>query len=402
MEELKQYQSEVESELQLILNWWMRQMPDPESAGFHGEIDFFGVVQPEASRGLVLYSRILWTFSAAYRHTENRDLLLVSEKACNYLLNHFRDPLYGGMFWSVDANGKAEQDKKQVYGLAFCIYGFAEYYQASRNEQALQAAVELFQLIELHCKDTIHEGYIEAVSRNWKPIEDLRLSEKDLNEAKSMNTHLHVLEAYACLYKCWKDERLAAAIFSLLNLFRKHIIDPVTHQQHLFFSSSWELRSNLVSFGHDIEAAWLLYEATLCLDHVEILAYFKENAIQMATATLSGIDEDGGMWYEYNRANHYLNKEKHWWPQAEAMVGFLNAYCLTGQESYLRHSLNSWSFIKKNILDIQNGEWFWGIKDDGKIIKEKAGFWKCPYHNSRACMEVSRMISGLLARFSGL
>jgi mannobiose 2-epimerase len=403
VEELKQYQAEVESELQSILTWWMERMPDPESAGFYGEVDFNGMVHPEATRGLVLYSRILWTFSAAYRHIGNPDLLHISEKACKYLLKHFRDPVYGGMFWAVDAGGKPQQDKKQVYGLAFCIYGLAEYYQAVKNEEVLQAAIELFQLVETHCRDCVDDGYIEAVSRDWTPVADLRLSEKDLNEAKSMNTHLHVLEAYSCLYKCWKDVKLASAIFSLLNLFRKHIIDPETHQQHLFFSASWKVRSEIVSFGHDIEAAWLLYEAALSAGHTEMIAYFKENAIQMADVAIGGIDADGGMWYEYSKTDHHLNREKHWWPQAEAMVGFLNAYCLTAGESYLRHSLNSWSFIKKNILDAQNGEWFWGIRDDGTMIaKEKAGFWKCPYHNSRACMEVSSMISTLLNRLPGL
>ncbi|MBL7759753.1 MAG: AGE family epimerase/isomerase [Sediminibacterium sp.] len=400
MEALKQYQSEIETELQLILGWWMEHTPDAESAGFHGEVDDSGIAQPGATRGLVLYSRILWTFSAAYRQTGNEQLLTMSERAYWYLLHHFKDPVYGGMFWAVDVDGKVQQDKKQVYGIAFCIYGLAEYYQVVKDEQALQVAMELFQLIETHCRDFVDEGYIEAVSRDWSSIADLRLSEKDLNEAKSMNTHLHVLEAYACLYKCRKDVKLASAIFSLLKLFRKYIIDPATHQQHLFFSSSWEVRSNMVSFGHDIEAAWLLYEAAATVGNTEMLTYFKENAVEMADAALQGIDADGGMWYEYNKTDHHLNKEKHWWPQAEAMVGFLYAYRFTGHEQYLRHSINSWNFIKKYIRDPQNGEWFWGIHEDGSpMIRGKAGFWKCPYHNSRACMEVSSAITLLLNRF---
>lgn len=403
MEKLKQYQEETEKELQSILAWWMNNMPEKDSDGFYGEIDSFGAADPKATRGLVLYSRILWTFSAAYLHTGSAELLTMSEKAYRYLMNHFRDSVHGGMFWAVDADGKVQQDKKQVYGLAFCIYGLAEYYQAVKDEEALQVAIELFQLIETHCRDCVYDGYFEAFSRDWSPIADCRLSEKDLNEQKSMNTHLHVLEAYSCLYKCRKDVKLASAIFSLLNLFRQHIIDAETHQQHLFFSASWEVRSNMVSFGHDVEAAWLLYEAAASVGNTEMLAYFKANAVEMAGAALQGVDTDGGMWNEYDKSNHHFNKEKHWWPQAEAMVGFLNACRLTGHEQYLRHSINSWNFIKKNIRDSQNGEWFWGIHEDGsQMIRGKAGFWKCPYHNSRACMEVSSIISVLLHRFPGL
>ncbi|HJV18391.1 MAG TPA: AGE family epimerase/isomerase [Sediminibacterium sp.] len=403
MEELKQYQAEMEAELQSILGWWMEHTPDPGSAGFHGEVNASGIAHPGATRGLVLYSRILWTFSAAYRHTGNAHLLTMSEQAYRYLLNHFKDPVYGGMFWAVGADGKVQQDKKQVYGIVFCIYGLAEYYQAVKDEQALQVAIELFQLIETHCRDRVYDGYFEAFSRDWSPMPDVRLSEIDLNEQKSMNTHLHVLEAYSCLYKCRKDVKLASAIFSLLNLFRQHIIDAETHRQHLFFSASWEVRSNMVSFGHDVEAAWLLYEAAASVGNTEMLAYFKANAVEMAGVALRGVGPDGGMWYEYNKTGHHANKEKHWWPQAEAMVGFLNVYRLTGDEQYLRHSINSWSFIKKYIRDPQNGEWLWGIHENGSpMIREKAGFWKCPYHNSRACMEVSSIISVLLNRFPGL
>lgn len=402
MEKLKQYQEETEKELQSILAWWMNNMPDKDSDGFYGEIDSFGAADPKATRGLVLYSRILWTFSAAYLHTGSAELLTMSEKAYRYLMNHFRDPVHGGMFWAVNADGKVQQDKKQVYGLAFCIYGLAEYYRAGKDEQALQTAIELFQLLEAHCRDCVHDGYFEAVSGDWRPIADCRLSEKDLNEKKSMNTHLHILEAYSGLYKSWKDVKLASAIFSLLNIFRQHIIDSRTHQQHLFFSESWEIRSGIVSFGHDVEAAWLLYEAAASIRNTGMLAYFKENAIEMVDASLQGVDTDGGMWYEYNKADLHFNREKHWWPQAEAMVGFLNAYQLTENEQYLRHSINSWNFIKNHIRDSQNGEWFWGIHEDGSLmIREKAGFWKCPYHNSRACMEVSSRIAGILNRFSG-
>lgn len=390
--QLLQYQQEVDAELESILNWWMLHMPD-KSNGFWGEIDYQNNTQQNAERGIVLYSRILWTFSAAYLQKRKKEYLLFAERAFNYICTHFKDEVHGGVFWSVDHNGQKLQDKKQVYGLAFCLYGFSEYYRATNNETALQSSKELFYMLEKYCYDKKGGGYFEAFSRNWQPIEDLRLSEKDANECKTMNTHLHVLEAYCNLYRVWGSVQLKTAIISLLDLFNKKIIDANTHKQHLFFSDNWEVRSSIISYGHDIEASWLLYEAAEIIGDDFLIKQFTTSALAMADAATDGIDVDGSMFYEYDATNMHLNKEKHWWPQAEAMVGYFNAYELSDNEMYLQQSLNSWAYIKQYIKDDTHGEWFWGRNENGTTMqKEKAGFWKCPYHNGRACMEISKRI----------
>lgn len=400
-EKLRLYRYEAEQELQSILKWWMKNLPDEEGGGFYGEIDARNIIQKRAPRGLVLNSRILWTFSAAYLHTGNKEYLLFADRAFSYIKTFFLDPVYGGMYWSVDYKGQIHQDKKQVYGIAFCIYGFTEYYLATGDEQSLELAIELFQLLEKYSYDPEHGGYFEAFSRNWDSIADLRLSEKDANEKKTMNTHLHILEAYTNLYKVWQTDSLADAINSLLKTFQKNIISPQSHQ-HLFFSETLEVRSKIISYGHDIEASWLLFEASELLGNKSNKLFFENNAVEMANAALSGVDKDGGMWYEYDSVSRHYNKEKHWWPQAEAMVGFFNAYQVSGNSIYLQHSQNSWDYIKNNILDRVNGEWYWGLKEDGSAMdKEKAGFWKCPYHNSRACMEISKRISTMQKQSTG-
>jgi mannobiose 2-epimerase len=225
-------------------------------------------------------------------------------------------------------------------------------------------------------------------------LEDARLSEKDPNVAKSMNTHLHVLEAYTRLAMEWPNEQLQTALNDLLTLFTDHIIKPVNSRQQLYFSANWTPIGDFESYGHDIEASWLLYEAASVPSVENRKAEFGELALQMATASSVAIDEDGGLFYEKEVTQNHLNKEKHWWPQAEAMVGFFNAWEIGKDEVNLDRSLEAWEFVKNNLLDKINGEWIWGIGEDGKPLEmPKAGFWKCPYHNGRACLELMKRIS---------
>lgn len=397
-EQLLHFRLQLENELVSILDWWMKYMPSPDDSGFHGGISDQMKVLDDEPRGLVLNSRILWTFSAAYAHRSDPKYLVMADRAFHYLLQYFTDPEYGGMYWSVNKAGQPLDNKKQVYGIAFSIYGFSEYYRASQNPAALDNAKALFFLLEKYSYDPVNGGYIEALSRDWQPVEDLRLSDKDANEKKSMNTHLHVLEAYSCLYSVWPDKTLQEAIVKLLHVFRSRIIDPRHHRQQLFFSETWEPRSPIVSFGHDIEAAWLLQEASVHSGDAALTGYYKENAVSMAISALQGADTDGGIWYEYNSTTTAYNYEKHWWPQAEAMVGFFNAWQISGDEAWLWRAKQSWDFVREHILNKEHGEWRWGINEQGKPMeKENAGFWKCPYHNGRACMEISKRISILLS-----
>ena len=394
MQDLQQYYNELDRECLSILKWWMEHSIDRTNGGFYGKIDNNNTVIEEAPKGSVLNSRILWTFSAAYHHYKNPSYLQTATRAFEYISNHFIDPVFSGVYWSVDAFGNPLDTKKQVYAIAFALYGTSEYYLASGDEKALQTATSLYNAIEEHSRDKIKGGYLEAFSREWNDLPDLRLSAKDSNEKKTMNTHLHILEAYSNLYKAWPDAKLKEHITELLQLFAQYFIDKETGHLILFFNEDWRSKHTLVSYGHDIEAAWLLQEAAIIIGDKDLIEEIKHLSEKLAISAARGLDIDGGLWYERDITSNHLIEEKHWWPQAEAMVGFYNVWANTGQPSYLQHSLNSWAFTQEYILDKQRGEWYWGIKEDYSIMpgEDKAGLWKCPYHNGRACLELMKRI----------
>ena len=396
---VEKYKTELESELERILHYWITYAIDKDQGGFYGRIDNDNTVYPKAPKGSVLNSRILWTFSSAYNFTGNKQYLEVADRAFNYFIHHFIDKEYGGVFWTVDNTGHPLDTKKQIYALAFALYGISEYQKATGSQQAKEFALKLYDAIEQYSHDKTKLGYIEALTRNWQEIKDLRLSNKDANEKKSMNTHLHVLEAYANLYRIWPDKGLRENIQELIDLFLKHIINEETNHLVLFFDEDWQVRSNVISYGHDIEAAWLVLEAAETISNDFLINKVKNISVKMAGAAREGLDKDGGVWYEYDNAKQQLVKEKHWWVQAEAMVGFFNAWQLTGDETYFFDSFNNWQFVKKQILNKDNGEWFWGVKQDNCLMQsqDKVGIWKCPYHNSRACMEIVKRIKKMNA-----
>jgi cellobiose epimerase len=405
------FRREMNIEWRAILDYWVQNMPDQQQGGFYGQIDGDNRVQPNAPKGVVLNSRILWAFSAAASHRqgpgdeagdgsgEDADAdakaryLKIARRAHEYLLEHFVDQEYGGVYWSVDHAGGMLKGRKQVYGNAFYLYGLSEYYLATREAAALEQAISLFGLIERHSYDPVQNGYFEAFARDWQPLEDLRLSPKEANEKKTMNTHLHVIEAYANLYRAWPDALLKGRIAELLDVFDRHIIDARSGHLTLFFDEDWSPRSNLVSYGHDIEAAWLLPACAEVIGDARWIHATRTWALKIALAAAEGLDTDGGLWYEQEEGR--LVREKHWWPQAEAMVGFLNAWQVSGDPVWLERTMGVWEFVKDHIRDAVREEWFWGVRADHSPMpgQDKAGFWKCPYHNSRACMEVSRRLA---------
>ena len=318
----------------------------------------------------------------------------MAARAYNYLANHLIDKEFGGLYWTVDHAGNKLDNKKQVYASAFAIYALSEYYKATHSKAVLKGAIKLYKLLVDKSFDKVKTGYLEAFAENWQTISDLRLSAKDANEKKTMNTHLHVLEGYTNLYRVWPDESLKEQICLLLNNFGNHFIDTATGHFNLFFDENWNRRSTLISYGHDIEAAWLLLDSADAIGDTVQAERLKRIAVNISGLTAEGLDKDGGLWYEYEPAQGHLIKEKHWWVQAEAMVGFFNTWQITGIEKYLDISIASWEFVKNNMLDKTNGEWFWGIDEHGKVMSkdDKAGLWKCPYHNSRACIEIIRRI----------
>jgi cellobiose epimerase len=382
--------TELTAELDNILEYWSQQTIDQKNGGFIGQIDCNEHKNFESEKGSVLNARILWSFSAAYSITKNEEHKRLAKEAFEYIINHFYDKEFGGIFWSINPDKTPKDAKKQIYALAFTIYGMSEYYVISKDEKALEYSILLYKKIQEYSYDPIKKGYFEAFTRDWQPIEDLRLSDKDANEKKTMNTHLHIVEGYANLYKVWKDETLKNDIVELLEVIETYFIDKKTGHLKLFFNENWIEKPDVISYGHDIEAAWLLLQCAEITKNVALIERYKKYAILLTDATLEGIDPvDGGLWYELEPKENQLMAEKHWWPQSELMIGFYNAFQLTNNQKYLDVVLKNWEFVKQYILDKKNGEWIWGIHQDySKIEKDKAGFWKCPYHNTRVCIEL--------------
>ena len=390
----RDFKQEITAELTNILQYWMSHTVDESNGGFIGRIDNDNTIYAQAPKGSVLNARILWAFSAAYRTTNNKAYLKMAQRAYAYIQDYFIDKEYGGVFWSVDYKGNPLDTKKQIYALAFTLYACSEYYQCTGMEEAKQTAIALYERIQQYSYDDKRGGYWEAFARNWEPMEDNRLSDKDANEKKTMNTHLHILEAYTNLYRIWPDEKLAVHQRELLTDFMQHILNQQTGHLHLFFDENWEVKGDTISYGHDIEASWLLLEAAEVLKDTTLITQCKKVAVKMVGAVVEGLDTDGGLWYEYEPTTAQLVRQKHWWPQAEAMIGFVNAWQISKEEKYLQYALNSWQFVKQYILDKKEGEWFWGIQKDHSIMKQedKVGIWKCPYHNTRACMEIMKRV----------
>lgn len=392
--DLGEYAADLQIELQNILHYWQHFTVDHQYGGFAGKVDNDNTADLSSDKGAVLNARILWSFSAACNDDPDTAWLEMAHRAFDYITDHFMDHEFGGVYWTVDHTGQPADTKKQVYAIAFTIYAFSEYYAASGSIKAKEYAVVLYNDLVRYSYDTINGGYFEAFSREWKDLPDLRLSEKDANEKKTMNTHLHVLEAFTNLYRIWPDAGLKSKITGLLNDFHTRITNPDSGRMTLFFDEEWNRRSAVISYGHDIEASWLILEAAEVTGEEEWISRSKELAVRMAKSCLSGLDADGSLWYENDQENHHLIKEKHWWVQAEAMVGFFNAWQLTGDEEFLNISVRNWNYVKNNLLDKDNGEWFWGRLENGELMpgEDKAGLWKCPYHNSRACLEIVKRI----------
>ena len=382
--------TEIETELYHILQYWQRFSVDTDNGGFAGQIDQDNKVHPLDPKGSVLNARILWSFSAAYQYTQNPAHLSLASRAFHYISAFLTDPEFGGLYWLVDYQGNMLDTRKQVYAQAFGIYGMSEYYRVTKDERALELALHWHQLIEKFSRDPLQGGYIEAFGRDWSFLDDKRLSAKDENASKTMNTHLHVVEAYANLYEVWPSQNLKTAIIHLLQLFDEKIINYRNHHLGLFFTDDWQMDSGIISYGHDIEAGWLLQSCAESIHDSTSIQTARRNAETTTVAAMEGLDKDGGLWYEFNTLTGEKIFEKHWWPQAEALIGFCNAWQLTGKTLYKNALIKNWQFIRNHILDNNYGEWLWGICEDGNKMagQDKVGIWKCPYHNTRACLEL--------------
>ena len=419
-ERVKTMKQEMQDVLQNnILRFWLDKMVDRENGGFYGRIDGQEVLHADAEKGAILNARILWSFSAAYRVLHDEEYLEAATRAKDYIIEHFIDKEYGGVYWSLDSKGNPLDTKKQFYAIGFAIYGMSEYARATGDREALECALQLFDCIEEHALDPVYNGYIEACTREWGTIADMRLSELDANYPKSQNTHLHIIEPYANLYRCLKEldvtescnyvpvigavlpvdvavpqetkMRVERALRNIINIFTDHILNPETHHLDLFFDMDWTRGAgHLESYGHDIECSWLMHEAALVLGDTDVLAKMEPIVQMVAKASEKGLRPDGSMIHEANLDTGHVDDDLHWWVQAENVVGWFNLYQYFGDEAALDKAERCWNYIKTQLIDYENGEWHWSRHPDGTLntVDDKAGFWKCPYHNSRMCLEI--------------
>jgi mannobiose 2-epimerase len=380
-----------------ILPFWMNRMVDHEHGGFYGRITGEDLLMPEADKGAVLNARILWTFSAAYRLLGSQAYLDTAHRAYRELIDRFFDVQYGGIYWSLHSDGSPADTRKQIYALAFAIYGLSEYHRATGSEEALKYAIDLFETIEQYSFDPLNNGYMEAFNRDWSLPDDMRLSRKDDNAPKTMNTHLHVLEAYTNLYRVWQSDFLKQQLRNLILLFVERIVEVQSGHLLLFFDEYWISTHPIYSYGHDIEASWLLHEAALVLGDEALTERVVPVVKHIAVAADRGLNRKGGLSYESFPETGMTDTDCHWWVQAENVVGHINLYQHFGNEASLHTAIRTWSFIKTHLIDNHHGEWHWSVRADGSVnlADDKAGFWKCPYHNGRMCMEVMERAASL-------
>jgi mannobiose 2-epimerase len=320
----------------------------------------------------------------------------MANRAYEYFTKRFIDKEFGGVFWTVDYAGQPSDKIKRTYAQAFAVYSLAEFYLATGDEDALTQAFKIFNVIEHFCRDKNNDGYFETFERDWTLAADQSLSEVDQNEKKSMNAHLHIMEAYSSLYRASENPQVRG------RLQTTYIIHPQKLHLQMYFDEAWTSKSLHNSFGHDIEASWLLCEAAESLGDEDLLEQVHAIALQMAQIVYEkGLDNQGSLLYEAVGCK-VIDNDKHWWVQAEAVVGFINAYQLGGREHFLEVAFRVWNFIDRYIIDHNRGEWFWkvSIDDVPSGDKPKLSQWKCPYHNGRMCFEVSRRLSKIEERLT--
>ncbi len=395
--QLKALRADAQRELvENILPFSMQRVMDRERGGFYGYVANDGTAQKDAPKALIQHSRMLWTFVHAGRTLDSSEYSSAAQHARDSVMKWFWDLQLGGCFWMVDSSGKPLRNEKLTYGQAFAIYALAEDHLAGGQPRSHMRASELFRLIESNCRDSLYGGYWEACRRDWMPAPELRVDETALPVAKGMNTHLHLLEAYTNLLHAWDHDEVRESLRSLIRLMLGRILQAGTRHLCLFFDRAWRPLSQAVSYGHDIEASWLLTEAAEALDDNHLWEEARQGTLQLAYATLEqGVGPDGGLFSDGD-ASGVTKRTREWWPQAEAVVGFLNAFELSSDTRFLDASLASWRFIQEHIVDKVNGDWLWGVDDVGRPLqREKAGPWKAAYHSGRTCMEVMRRVQRL-------
>lgn len=408
------YQKRFETELKdNILKYWIDKGVEADGDGFYPAALLDGTPLTSANKTSVLNARILWTYAEAAIMYSSEEYTKIADRAYNVLINYFEDKEFGGYYMQLDSSNSVVEDTKHTYSQAFILYAFSKYYELTKREDVMAKIQEFFLFLEEKTYNDDGSAYIEAMTRDWKPQDENRMS--DNNEPRTMNTHLHVMEAFCGIYRVWKDDRVKAKLREMILLHFEKMVRPSGHLGVFFDLKFNETKgsSEICSFGHDIEASWLLWEALEVLGDSDLMEMYQDICLDMADAVLkTAVDHDGGIFLESYRDGSHVRTNKHWWLQAEALVGFLNAYELTGDELYWDVVKQTWSFIDNYVIDHEQGEWFTKLNRAGvPFLVEpeddpspyyrndcKIDPWKCPYHNGRAMMECIKRINHITSK----
>jgi mannobiose 2-epimerase len=383
------------SDLENILSWWIKHTPDEKNGGYYGEVKGDNTPNIKANRFLVLNARLLWTFTAAYDLTKNEQYKQQARRAYDYFTRHFYDKKHGGFYMYVTYKGKVANDRKFTYGNAYAVYALAEYARVFDDATAKELARETVSILDEKMWDVKHKGYLEVASRDWEYMPNIFMIHYDEESQKTMNTHLHVLEAYANLLRIDDSKTLRHRVRTLLYLFLNKIVNHDNWHFNYFQQRDWTVTDHNYSLGHDIEGSWLLYEAAEILNEPEALADTRRVCVNMARAVYDiGIMPAGGIYTEYDVTKREYSKQISWWEQNEGVIGFLNAYDLTEEEKFLNASLHTLNFIENHFIDKENGGWYAYLNANHQPQKNrlKCSPYICPYHNARMCLEIIRRL----------
>lgn len=373
-----------------LLPFW-KALRDKEHGGYYSYMDFDLKLNKEAEKGCILNSRILWFFSEAAIVLKDDSLTPYARHAYDFLREKCLDREFGGVYWSLTYDGKPLDDTKHTYNQAFAIYALSAYYRLTGEAEALNLARELFVLIEKKCTD--QGGWLEAFSRDFQPASNEKLSENGVMAERTMNTLLHVFEGYAGLYQAAHDPQVAQAMGRILDIYAAKVYNPKLHRQEVFFDKEYVSLIDLTSYGHDIESSWLMdWGAALLEDEAVKQTVFQIDSDLADNIFHTALQSDGSVVNECEKG--IVDARRIWWVQAEAVLGFVNAWEKHPQRTEYRDGVAQvWRYIQEKVVDRRTGgEWFWRLNADGTPDREKPVVepWKCPYHNGRMCLELIR------------
>lgn len=390
---MESFVKEIRCHLETRLIPFWEGLKDEENGGYYGYMDYDLHVNRQYEKGCILNSRILWFFSNAYKLLKKENLKADAAHAYRFLKEYCLDPEYGGVFWSVTYDGQVKDDTKHTYNQAFAVYALASYYDAVKDEEALELAKKLLRLIEEKCTDS--SGYYpEAFTRDFRPADNEKLSENGVMAEKTMNTLLHVFEAYTELYRTDREEAVAERLRFMMDTMADKIYNHTLGRQEVFFDKDWNSLIDLYSYGHDIETAWLVDRGTEILGDPEYERKMSPITREITKNIYERAFYKGALMNEAE--NGVQDRTRVWWVQAEGIVGFVNGYQKNLQDvDYLKAAGMLWEYIEVYLIDSREGaEWFWSAdENDRPIHKPIVEPWKCPYHNGRMCMEVIRRLT---------